>query len=87
MKEQHDELLNHCRDCPFFDIGFDGNEELYRCSLLEDEVIAEYEEDDYDYFPDGTEGLLAVARYTIDGELIEFEIVDSYPKSCPKEVE
>lgn len=85
MEKQVRELLNHCRNCPFFDIGLDGNKELYRCSLLEDEVVAENEEADPEYIPDGTEGLLAVARYTIDGKLIEFDILDFYPQSCPKE--
>lgn len=81
-----EELLEHCKGCPHFSITEDGWREFYECSLLEEERVQEFEEDDPEYIPDGSEGLLAVAEYDIDGNLEYFEIMDFYPENCPKEV-
>jgi len=78
-----DELLKHCKNCKHFNITTDGYKEFYECSLLEEERIQEFEEEDEEYIPDWT-GLLAVAHYDANGNLTDVEIMDSYPESCPK---
>ena len=83
-KEQLDKLSKHCGNCPLLTISVEGDEEIYECELLADEIISEWEESGEDYESDGTEGILAIAYYDKNGELYDFEWVDSYPKSCPK---
>ena len=83
-KKTLDSLLKHCKNCKHFSITTDGYKEFYECSLLEDKRIQELEEEDEEYIPDGTEGLLAVAHYDVNGNLTDVEIMDSYPESCPK---
>ena len=84
MREQLEKLLNHCKDCKFFSIDNYGYMEVFRCLLLEDEVVAHNEEADDEYIPDGTEGDIAVAKYGYGGELSDFYFVSSYPESCPR---
>ena len=84
MREQLDKMLNHCQGCKYFDIENEGDREIFRCSLLEDEVITHNEDADDEYIPDGTEGHFAVAEYGYGGELKAFYFIDSYPESCPR---
>jgi len=88
VKEWHTEtlceLLEHCKTCPHFNITTDGCREFYECTLLEEERIQEFEEEDEEYEPDGSEGLLAVADYDINGNLVNVTILSNYPKSCER---
>ena len=83
--EQINKIMEHCKDCPYLSISIDRNREIYACAILEDEILAECEEDGgWDYEPDGTEGIFAVARYNHNGEIYDFEWLDDWPRTCIK---
>lgn len=79
MMEVLEEIEQHCQGCEYFEIAEYGSKELYICRLLEEQRINEFE----DYFPAEDEGLLVIAEYDMDGNLINAEWVDSYPENCP----
>jgi len=82
-EEELCKLLKHCRGCPFLNVEMKPYEDFYSCEILKTDRIEEFKRRDEEYTPGGTEGLLAIAHYDEDNNLIHFEKLDSYPKRCP----
>jgi len=68
-------IMKVCEGCKYFSISVDGDEEHYEC--LNDKRLEDlgYDEDDYEMYMGGIY-IIAVARHTLDGKLIDVELVD-----------
>lgn len=74
-------IMEHCRGCPHYNVYINGNVETHHCELL----IENYDDED-PLELDGSETLLLVVMYHWEtGKIMDAEIMDFYPKSCPRE--
>ena len=82
-EQREEELLRHCKGCRYFEEVIKDDKDIFRCILLESEMLIEEDDEGIEYIP-GSEGVLAVAKYNADGEMIDFEYWGEYPEDCPR---
>ena len=65
-----------CRGCKFFSISIDGTEEYYECSNENRWIDLGYDEDDLFECPEIC--IIAIAKYSFEGNLIDVDLQDIY---------